>query len=82
MPGWLTWSHRASWFCLLAGIVLSLLTGLDERLPFLISAVIVGLPHGAADWLILGRGGKGRLISFVVFTPAHHVLVEKELGRL
>lgn len=67
------------WFCQLLPPVLLLLAGLSlggmaaERdtaawLPFLLSTVLLGLPHGAADCWVLarvrpGRGGRGRAVA-------------------
>jgi|GEM_PF-2007994 len=45
-----------SWFFLGGTVFLSWITGLDGKapwLPFFVSIFILGLPHGAADWILL-----------------------------
>jgi len=57
---------------------LSWLSGLDHAapwLPFLLSIVVVGLPHGAADWLLVAPASRrSALRSFLLYTLAGGVI--------
>jgi len=53
-------------------VLISWLTGLDQIapwLPFFVSIIFVGLPHGAADWLLLGPASRCSAIgTFLLYS--------------
>lgn len=63
-----------SWCFLGPCALLAWILGLDQAapwLPFLVSIVFLGLPHGAADWLLLAPGSKKSATrAFLLYSAA------------